>query len=130
LHYYQVKSKPNFLNYLYGSTTKIWSRLVWENPSIVLSRAKFIQSCSSSFPPSAHLDFGLPWFHLPSGLALNRALFGITSYHESSVAQSIGFLWHRWHLCCWTPYRVRNWTYSCTQRLLFLGHISFQEPSS
>jgi hypothetical protein len=30
----------------------------------------------SLFTPSTHLDFGLPWFRLPSSTALNRALCG------------------------------------------------------
>jgi hypothetical protein len=64
-----------------------------------LSRAKFVQSRPSRallslFKPSAHLNFGLLWFRLPSGTALDRAICGNvfgTSYHVLKLAQSIVF---------------------------------------
>jgi hypothetical protein len=51
---------------------------------VCLSWAQCVQSLMprarlSLFNPSVHLDFGLPWFLLPMGLALNRALCGRSS---------------------------------------------------
>jgi hypothetical protein len=67
-------------------------------------------------PPSTPLDFGLPWIRLVVG--------------RRFLVPLIMCLRHWWHLNCWTPYRVKNCTSSCTHHLLFLSHIPCEEPSS
>jgi hypothetical protein len=67
---------------------------------VCLSWAQCVQSLTprarlSLFTLSAHLDFGLPWFLLPLGLALNRAISGRSSdllimWPASSQIRAIG----------------------------------------
>jgi hypothetical protein len=69
---------------------KAWPRRSFHD---CLSWAQCVQSLTprarlSLFTPSTHLDFGLPWFLLSMGLALNRAFCGRSSDHVTSVAQS------------------------------------------
>jgi hypothetical protein len=47
--------------------------------SLHLTQSRAPNALLSLFMPSAHLDFGLPWFRLPFGTALNRALCGRSS---------------------------------------------------
>jgi hypothetical protein len=66
----------------------------------------------SLFTLSAHLDIGLP-----SYISLQRSAIYCSS-------------WHRWHLGCWTLYRVRNCTCPWYTPSTILGHISCGEPSA
>jgi hypothetical protein len=66
------------------------------------------------------------WFRLPSSTALNRPICVFGLQHLLSCAQRCAIFCSsrpQWHLGCWTPYLVRNFTCSCTHRLLFLGDI-------
>jgi hypothetical protein len=86
----------------------------------------------SLFTPSAHLDFGLPWFLLPKGLALNR-LFVVSLWVFWSCDQRSAIClssWHLGHSGCQTLSRVRGCTFSCRHHFWFSGRISFKEPSS
>jgi hypothetical protein len=105
-----------------------------------LSWAECVQSLTprvrlSLFTPSTDLDFGLPWFLLPLGLTLNRAVCGRSSgllvfwswdQHSAICLSS----WHSRHSGCQTLYRVHGCTFSCRHHFRFSGRISFGEPFS
>jgi hypothetical protein len=100
-----------------------------------LSWAQCVQSLTprarlSLFTPSAQLDFGLPWFLLPLGLALNRAfVVGLRIFLSCDQRSTICLCsWHLRHSGCQILYRFRACTFSCRHHFRFSGRILFGGP--
>jgi hypothetical protein len=95
-----------------------------------LSWAQCVQSLTprarlSLFTPSAHLDFGLPWFTFHwVRLWIELFVVGLRVFWSCDQRSAICLSsWHLGHSGCQTLYRVCSCTFSCRYHFRFSSHL-------